>query len=155
MAVFPWAQGGSAPHGRGRGTASPWVVEKGAEGSEGSEGSKGSEGYGLPLRGNKFYNAAKGGRRYGSGFCVIIASPSFQAVVDIGMNHSSMESAKGSREISRQKAAFRQSHQHGVSCRLAASYTLSRCAGLPLKGKQDVTCFPSRLTRHSGSVSRQ
>ena len=32
---------------------------------------------------------------------------------------------------------------HGVSFRRSPSYTLSRCAGLPLKGKQDVTGLPS------------
>ena len=83
-----------------------------------------------------------------------------------------MEPVKGSREISLRNAALRsvsrlkrrpligqargqlrltwrsyagppQSVSHGVSFRRLPSYTLSRCAGLPLKGKQDVTGLPS------------
>ena len=50
--------------------------------------------------------------------------------------HSFMEPVKGSPEISLQKAALRQSVQHRVSFLRLPSYTLSRCAGLPLKGKQ-------------------
>ena len=50
--------------------------------------------------------------------------------------HSFMEPVKGSPEISPQKAALRQSVQHRVSFLRLPSYTLSRCAGLPLKGKQ-------------------
>ena len=57
--------------------------------------------------------------------------------------HSFMEPVKGSPEISPQKAALRQSVQHRVSFLRLPSYTLSRCAGLPLKGKQDVTGLPS------------
>ena len=50
--------------------------------------------------------------------------------------HSFVEPVKGSREISLQNAALRQSVQHRVSFLRLPSYTLSRCAGLPLKGKQ-------------------
>ena len=83
-----------------------------------------------------------------------------------------MEPVKGSREISLRNAALRsvsrlkrrpligqargqlrltwrsyagppQSVSHGVSFHRSPSYTLSRCAGLPFKGKQDVTGLPS------------
>ena len=50
--------------------------------------------------------------------------------------HSFMEPVKGSPQISLQNAALRQSVQHRVSFLRLPSYTLSRCAGLPLKGKQ-------------------
>ena len=50
--------------------------------------------------------------------------------------HSFMEPVKGSPEISLQNAALRQSVQHRVSFLRLPSYTLSHCAGLPLKGKQ-------------------
>ena len=47
-----------------------------------------------------------------------------------------MEPVKGSPQISLQNAVLRQSVQHRVSFLRLPSYTLSRCAGLPLKGKQ-------------------
>ena len=50
--------------------------------------------------------------------------------------HSFMEPVKGSPQISLQNAALRQSVQHRVSFLHLPSYTLARCAGLPLKGKQ-------------------
>ena len=50
--------------------------------------------------------------------------------------HSFMEPVKGSPQISLQNAALRQSVQHRVSFLRLPSYTLSHCAGLPLKGKQ-------------------
>ena len=68
-----------------------------------------------------------------------------------------MEPVKGSREISLQNAALRQAVSHGVSFRRLPSYTLSRCAGLPLKGKQDVTglpsCFLSTHAKHSAELA--
>ena len=57
-----------------------------------------------------------------------------------GMNHIFVEPVKGSREISSQKAACRQSRPHRVSYRLAASSTPAPLRDpLPLKGAQDVT----------------
>ena len=52
------------------------------------------------------------------------------------MNLPYMEPVKGSPQISLQNAVLRQSVQHRVSFLRLPSYTLSRCAGLPLKGKQ-------------------
>ena len=65
-----------------------------------------------------------------------MAPPSFRAVVIAGLNQIFVEPVKGSREISLKNAALRQSVQHRVSFLRLPSYTLSRCAGLPLKGKQ-------------------
>ena len=72
-----------------------------------------------------------------------MAPLSFRAVVRAGMVPSFHRASEREPRNLPQNAALRQSVSHGVSFRRLPSYTLSRCAGLPLKGKQDVTGLPS------------
>ena len=61
---------------------------------------------------------------------------SFRSMVSAGMNLPLHGASEREPRNLPQNAALRQSVSHGVSFRRLPSYTLSRCAGLPLKGKQ-------------------